>query len=151
MATLVARARPLVAGAYRHSSALCQKGSCLRVAYVRPLVRCMAEQSGPDKSDQDRSDYLSRREDRGGRGSSLARMGGGVGGSPDIRRFGSILSEMQREMDALTRGFFPDFFLSPLMDPLADLRATADLPMRLVTDIEEDDKNYIIKADVPGM
>jgi HSP20 family protein len=76
-------------------------------------------------------------------------------------RFGrlpSMFQELQREMDALTRGFGlwdDDIFRSPMLDlepfrkPLA---AAAELPtMRLVTDVEETDKDYIIKADVPGM
>lgn len=65
-------------------------------------------------------------------------------------------------MDALTRGFGlwdDDVFKQPLRPSLFDmepfrkpLAAADELPaMRVATDVEETDKEYIIKADVPGM
>lgn len=79
-----------------------------------------------------------------------------------IHRIPSIFAEMQREMDALTRSFgMPrlwadtDVFLQPFQSPIwTDLskRPSRGLPnMRLATDVEEDDKSYTIKADMPGM
>lgn len=73
-----------------------------------------------------------------------------------------MFQELQREMDALTRGFGlwdDDMFMHPFRSSMLDLEpfrkplaAAADLPtLRLATDIEETDKDYIIKADVPGM
>jgi hypothetical protein len=89
--------------------------------------------------------------------------------SPTFHRFGrlpSIFSEMQREMDALTRSFGlwddDDFMMAPFRSsPLFDnlqrhLPAMPSAPeqmrlLRLATDIEEDDKAFTIKADIPGM
>lgn len=71
-----------------------------------------------------------------------------------------MFNELQREMDALTRGFWDDdFLMQPFRSSMLDLEpfrrplaAAAQLPtMRLATDIEENDKEYVIKADVPGM
>lgn len=67
-------------------------------------------------------------------------------------------------MDALTRGFGlwdDDFFTQPFRSPLLNSHSfrqalnpatAADMPtMRLATDIAETDKEFVIKADVPGM
>lgn len=83
-------------------------------------------------------------------------------------RFGrlpSIFSEMQREMDALTRSFGlfddSDFLMAPFRSSplLADMQRHFDMPameakmplLRLATDIEEDEGAFTIKADIPGM
>lgn len=83
-----------------------------------------------------------------------------------VYRFGrlpSIFNEMQREMDALTRSFGmwdDDSFMAPFKSPLGsvalfdiDRRLPApDMPaLRLATDVEESDKEWTIKADIPGM
>eukprot|EP00775_Hariotina_reticulata_P005750 gene5750-5990_t len=79
-----------------------------------------------------------------------------------IHRVPSIFAEMQREMDALTRSFgmprlWPDTdnFMQPFQSPIwteLSKRSSRELPiMRLATDVEEDDKSYTIKADVPGI
>lgn len=76
-------------------------------------------------------------------------------------RLSNLFHEMEREMNALTRGFFgSEMFMDPFFRPVGDLPSLrmpsspslASLPaMRLATDITEDDKAYTIKADVPGM
>lgn len=74
-------------------------------------------------------------------------------------RLPSIFHEMQREMDALSRGLglglFDDVFsMAPFRSPFFDdvRAAAAPLPaMRLATDVTEDDAAFTIKADVPGM
>jgi HSP20 family molecular chaperone IbpA len=70
---------------------------------------------------------------------------------------------MQREMDALTRSFGlwddNDFLMAPFRSsPLFDMqRVMPELSMpesrllRLATDVDEDDKAFTIKADIPGM
>jgi hypothetical protein len=76
-------------------------------------------------------------------------------------RLANIFHEMEREMNALTRGFFgSDMFMDPFFRTGGNLPSMrmpaapsmASLPaMRLATDVTEDDKAYTIKADVPGM
>lgn len=96
-----------------------------------------------------------------GQGSSMMR-------ADPYSRFGrlpSIFSEMQREMDALTRSFGlfddSDFLMAPFRSSplLADMQRHFDMPameakmplLRLATDIEEDEGAFTIKADIPGM
>lgn len=76
-------------------------------------------------------------------------------------RLPSIFHEMEREMDALSRAFgLPgllgeaDPFSRPLSlwNDVARPLPASQLPLlKLATDIQEDDKAFIIKADVPGM
>ena len=78
-----------------------------------------------------------------------------------LGRLPSIFHEMQREMDALSRGLglglFDDVlsmapFRSPFFEDVRAAAAAAPLPaMRLATDVTEDDAAFTIKADVPGM
>lgn len=81
-----------------------------------------------------------------------------------LGRLPSMFQDLQREMDALTRGFAlwdDDFFMQPFRSSFFDREpfrqalppaAAGNLPsMRLATDIAETDKEFIIKADVPGM
>jgi HSP20 family molecular chaperone IbpA len=79
-----------------------------------------------------------------------------------VSRLPSILAEMQHEMDVLSRTFgmprlwddtemlMHNFRPLNLMSDMA--AATSQMPaLRLATDIEESDKAFTIKADVPGM
>jgi HSP20 family molecular chaperone IbpA len=70
-----------------------------------------------------------------------------------ITRLGSIFNEMQREMDVLTKGFFDDdFLMQPFRSPiLPEMPRPGSMAMRLATDIHEEDKAFVVKADVPGM
>lgn len=67
---------------------------------------------------------------------------------PPIGRLGSVFRDMQREMDALfgntsTGSLFTNSPSDSLGWPTAAFRLSAD--------VTEDDKNYYVKADVPGM
>jgi hypothetical protein len=69
----------------------------------------------------------------------------------------SVFHEMQREMDAMSRVFgMPSMFdRDPFFSRAPAMLSKLELPalptMRVAVDVEEDDKAYTIKADVPGM
>eukprot|EP00879_Flechtneria_rotunda_P007482 GHRR01007849.1.p1 GENE.GHRR01007849.1~~GHRR01007849.1.p1 ORF type:complete len:154 (+),score=38.31 GHRR01007849.1:3368-3829(+) len=152
LATLNTTVRPVLA------RSACS-GISKRIRYVsRPLVtnvfafkedeKQQQQQQRRDGNKEERQ--LQRRDDRG---SALRR----ADPYTSFNRLPSIFQEMQREMDALTRAFGvgsmwdDDFFMQPFRGPLGDI-IKSDLPaMRLATDIHEDEKQYIIKADIPGM
>jgi HSP20 family protein len=72
-------------------------------------------------------------------------------------RLPSLFHEMQREMDAMSRMFgMPSMFdQDPFFSRAPAMLSKLELPtlptMRVAVDVEEDDKAYTIKADVPGM
>lgn len=137
MSALVANARPLLAQACRNRAAALRP-SRARLAF--PMVRAYKgegeQEENKELTHQKRPETSVYRPDTG------------------VMRLGNIFNEMQREMDLLTRSFFnDDFMMMPFRSPgaMRDITRQMDMPMRLATDVHEDDKAFVVKADVPGM
>lgn len=138
--------------------------SALPKSFVRPLGVSVRAYKDDAKKEHKEADVPVHKEDKQvqkheGSGSGMMHV------DPYMRfgRLPNMFQELQREMDALRRGFGlwdDDLFMQPFRSSLFDMEpfqkplaaAVEAMPtMRLATDIEETDKEYIIKADVPGM
>lgn len=95
---------------------------------------------------------------KGGRGKGVARRTPASGTDlffpgPSYGRVNSMFREMEREMNDMLRGFgVPGLGLVPDVapGPLATASPLAQLS-RLSIDVKEDDKQFVVKADVPGL
>jgi HSP20 family protein len=137
MAAIVVHARPLLAQACR------ARASGLRPTRARLVVPAIRAYTENGDKQEDKKELATHKKQPMG----IYRP------EMSISRLGSIFNDMQREMDALTKGFFDDdFLMQPFRSSLMrDMPRPSTMAMRLATDIHEEGTAFVVKADVPGM